>query len=487
MSWQSLQHFGVQGIFLLRLLVLARLLAPADFGLQAIALVSVSLLLQLTEFGMVPALVQRADVEERHYHAAWSVGVVRAVAVTAVVAAGAPLFAQAFAESRATGLIRMAAFLPLIQAGASIRVAELTRELRFRGVAALRLTEAVVTTVVSIALAPRFGAWALIVGSLAGAASFTLLSYRIAPYRPRFVIGLDPLRPLVRFGRWVFARSLVALAGQSILQVVISRRLGVAELGLYFLAARLAFLPSTAAGAIVGAVAFPMYSRLQANVERAATAFRTQMMGTAALLFPVYALILALAPGLTEELLGARWSGTAAVIRILAIASVLGLLGDIVEPILNAFGRPAAVTAMEAVQSLLLILSVWVLADAYGLPGAAASWLPAIAVSQGLALLLLRRLFEHPFRGTLGALAVLAAAAALGGCAAFWIDHAVGGLAGVMLGAATGAVLIGGALLAGERGLGLGLASAAIQLFPQLSGALERLGLVDAATGEALE
>ena len=210
------------------------------------------------------------------------------------------------------------------------------------------------------------------------------------------------------------------------------------------------------------------------------------MMGTAALLFPVHALIFALAPGLAEELLGARWSGTAPVIRITAIASVLGLLGDIVEPILNAFGRPAAVTAMEAVQSLLLILSVWVLADAYGLPGEAASWLPAITVSQGLALLLLRRLFEHPFRGTLGALAVLAAAA-FGGCAAFWIDHAVGGLAGVVLGAATGAVLIGSALLAGERGLGLGLASAAVQLFPQLSGALERLGLVDAATEEASE
>lgn len=174
-------------------------------------------------------------------------------------------------------------------------------------------------------------------------------------------------------------------------------------------------------------------------------------------------------------------------IRILAVASVLGLFGDIVDPILNAFGRPAAVTAMEAVQSLMLILAVWALADAYGLPGAAASWLPATAVSQVLALVLLRRLFEHPFRGTLGALVALAGAAALGGCVAFWIDRTVGGVAGVVFGAAVGAVLIGSAVLAGERGLGLGLASAAVQLFPQLSGALERLGLVDAATGHASE
>ena len=483
MSWQSVLHFGVQGIMLLRLLVLARLLAPADFGLQAIALLSVSLLLRLTELGMAPALIQRAVVEPRHYHAAWTVGLLRAVGVATVVFFAAPLFGLAFAEPRATPLVRAAALLPLLQAAASIKIAELTRELRFRGLAGLRLSEAVATTLVSIALAQRLGAWALILGTLAGAAVFAALSYFVAPYRPRLELDLDALVPLVRFGRWIFARSLVALAGQSILELAISRRLGVAELGLYFLAARLAFLPSTAASAIVGTVAFPMYSRLQDNVERAAGAFRTQVLGTAALLLPVYALILALAPSLTEELLGPRWIGSAPVIRILALASLVGLLGDIVDPILNAFGRPAAVTLIEVVQSAVLISSVWLLAGAYGLPGAAASWLPAIAVSQVLSVVLLRQLFERPFRGIGAALLFLVGAAVAGGWVAWWLDRTIEGVVGVLVAAAAGAGLIGVGLLVGERVLGFGLGVAAVQLFPRLASVLERMRVLPVRDG----
>jgi O-antigen/teichoic acid export membrane protein len=467
-SWQAVQHFGVQAIFLIRLLVLARLLSPTDFGLQAVALVSVGLLLRVTEFGMVPALVQRPDVEERHFDAAWTVGLVRALGVGALVVIGAPLLALAFDDPRATPVIRALGVLPLLRAAASIKVTELTRKLELRSIATLRLLEAVATTVVSVALAFRFGVWALVAGSLAGPALFAVLSYGIAPHRPRLRVDTESLAPLLRFGRWVFVRSLVALAGQGVLQLVISRQLGVAELGLYVLASRLAFLPSGAASDVIGSVAFPMYSRLQSTPERAAGVFRAQALGIAALLFPVYALMLALAPSVTEELLGPRWIGTAPVIRILAIASLLGLLGDVVDPILNAFGRPAQVTLMEAIQSLTLIAAVWVLAGQYGLPGAAAAWIPAILGSQILSVLFLRRVFRRPFRGVLFPVLVVTAISVAGGVAAVLLDGWIPGFLGLLAAGAAGTLLVAGMLWAAERFLSLGLGVAAARLFPRV-------------------
>jgi O-antigen/teichoic acid export membrane protein len=466
-SWQAAQHFGVQAIFLIRLLVLARLLTPTDFGLQAVALVAVGLLLRVTEFGMVPALVQRSDVEERHYDVAWTVGVLRAMGVGALVVIGAPLLALAFDESRATPVIRALGCLPLLRAAASIKLTELTRRLELRSIATLRLLEAVATTVVSVALAFRFGVWALVAGSLAGPALFAVLSYGVAPHRPRLQVDAESLAPLLRFGRWVFVRSLVALAGQGVLQLVISRQLGVAELGLYVLASRLAFLPSGVASDVIGSVAFPMYSRLQSTPERAAVAFRAQALGIAALLFPVYALMLALAPSVTEELLGPRWIGTAPVIRILAIASLVGLLGDVVDPILHAFGRPAQVTLIEAIQSLTLIAAVWMFAGRYGLPGAAAAWIPAILGSQILSILFLRRVLRRPFRGVVFPVLVVTAVSAAGASTAHLFDRWLPGLPGLCAAGLVGTLLVAGLLWLGERFLGLGLGVAATRLFPR--------------------
>src|SRR5687768_11183392 len=84
--WKAVQIVGIRTVLLIRMLIMARLLAPEDFGLLAIAMVSVDVLVGITDFGMIPALIQRAEVSERHYNAAWTVGLIRGVTITVLVA-----------------------------------------------------------------------------------------------------------------------------------------------------------------------------------------------------------------------------------------------------------------------------------------------------------------------------------------------------------------------------------------------------------------
>ncbi|MGH2524323.1 MAG: oligosaccharide flippase family protein, partial [Anaerolineales bacterium] len=326
LTWKAIQLAGIKGIFVVRILILARLLSPEDFGLLAIATVTIGVLMSLTDFGMMPALVQRPDPAEQDYHAAWIVGVIRALAVTGVVVLTAPVVAGLFGEPQAAAIIRMLALRPLLEASASIKVADLTRNLRFRSLAFISLPEALVNTLVSIALARALGVWALVVGTLAGSAVYVAMSYLLAPYRPRLALDMVAARPLIRYGRWIFVTSLVAMAGSSVLQAVISLRLGAAELGLYFLAAKLAFLPYEVASEVVGAVTFPLYARLRADVLQTALAFRAIVRGMAVLLIPVHTLIIALAPSLVRNVLGPRWAGAEPVIQVLALAGLVGLV-----------------------------------------------------------------------------------------------------------------------------------------------------------------
>jgi len=474
--WKGLQLASTKGIFLVRTVILARLLAPDDFGLLAIATAALGFLLSITDLGMVPALVQRADNEARHFDSAWTIGVLRALVISAIVALGAPLIAAAFNEPRATELIRVLALMPLLDAAASIRVTELTRALEFRPLALARLAEALANTLVAVGLASAVGVWALIAGQLAGTLMYLLASYIIAPHRPRIALDLEAAQSLVRFGRWMFAVGLIAVIGGTLLQLTIARTVGTAGLGLYVLASKLAFLPAELASEVAGSVAFPVYARLQANLAQVRRAFQASLLGMSVLLLPVCALTIALAPTLVGVILGPRWAGTAPLIQILTLASVIGLFGDAVVPILKGVGQPQKLAAVEFVQSGLLVLLIWRLAPIYGTVGVALAWPLALMVSQLICALFLRGLLGRPLQGLAWPLGAVALATAVGTALAGGVCAMAPGLTGLVAGTSLGLGSSTLLLLGLERRFQLGLGTALPTMFPRLARVVDLAG-----------
>jgi O-antigen/teichoic acid export membrane protein len=467
LTWRIVQLVGVKLIFLVRVFVLGRLLGPGEFGIFAVSLVALDFLLKITDFGMVPALVQRPGAERRHYDAAWTVGLLRAGLVGLAVFAAAPLVADLFKEPRATDLVRVLALRPLLEAGASIGVAELTRQLRFRSLAWIQFSEAFVSTTLSIVLVGPLGVWALVVGPLGGALASLAVSYVVAPHRPRLSLDTGAMLPLLRYGRWIFARALVAPLGTSLLQLAISRQLGVAELGLYFLACKLAFLPTEVASGVVGSVAFPLYASLQANPRQATRAFQLILTGMFALLLPAALMLFVLAPALVEHVLGPRWQGTVPLIQVLVWVNVVGLVGDAVVPVLKGLGRPSRVTLLGVVQSGLLALLAWEFAGRFGLVGAGLTWLVATGASQILGVYLLRQLLPQVWVGIAPSLSAIGTAALAGAAAAWGIVRLEGGLAGLVVAGGVGGLVTVTVLWALDRLLELNLGRNLVRAFPE--------------------
>jgi len=467
--WKAVQLAGVKSIFLIRLLILARLLTPEDFGLVAIAVSSIGVLLSLTNFGMVPALVQGKDIDENHYNAAWTVNVTRALLVSGVVMIAAPFIAQIFAEPRAITVIQALTLRPLLEALASIKVANLARSLQFRPLTVARLSEALVNTVVAVVLAQSFGVWALVIGALAGSSTYLVLSYILAPHRPRLLFDRAATRPLIRFGQWIFLTSVIAMAGSYVLRIVISRELGAAGLGLYFLAAQLAFLPAEIASEVVGAVAFPLFARLQLDLNLVARTFRTTLIGISALLFPVCALLIILAPTLVQDLLGPRWEGTTPVIQVLAFVTMIGVFGEVTGPIFTGLGQPYRVTVIEIVQSLLIISLVWGLTIRFGLVGAALAWLPTVIISQVVSALFIRQILPRPFARLGAPMLLITIASTIGAVVAMSVNNTLSGLAGLITASLLAMAVICGLLWVFDRRFTLGLMEDLGQIFPKIA------------------
>ncbi len=454
---------------LARTLVLAWILVPEDFGLLVISMIAVDFLLSVTNLGVIPALVQRRAPSQKQYDAAWTLGMIRAAVISVVVFLSAPFIANLFAEPRAVPLIQVLSIRPILEAAVSIKVAELIRNLQFRRMALIYLPEALANAVVCIILAPYFGAWALVAGALAGPLALTAVSYRLAPNRPRFVLDLGAVRPLIQFGRWIFLMSVVGVAGSAMVNFAIAKKLGSAALGVYYVATKVAFLPAEVSAEVVGVVTFPVFSRVQSNLEKAAQIFRAAFVGVAALLVPVCALLIALAPSFVESFLGPEWQEAAPVISLLALVNVVGLFGDMVAPVLKGLGGPSSLFLIELMQALLLIALIWGLADSFGVTGAALAWLFAVGATQTLCAIVLPHFLPRPFVGLARPLGVIAVISVAGGATAFALQNALPGLHGFALAATVGAAMMAGFLWLSDKSWGLGITRNAGLVLPRIA------------------
>jgi O-antigen/teichoic acid export membrane protein len=474
MIWKLAQMGGVKLIYMLRLMVLAILLTPADFGLVAIATSATGFLMNMTNVGLIPAVVQAKDMDDERYAAAWTFDVARSLIVALLTIIFARVIADIFAEPLAVPIIQVLALRPLIESLMSIKVAALNRDLKFRPLAYLRIVEAIFNTLTSIALAKFIGVWALVLGPLSGALAMLVSSYLMAPFRPRLLFNWGAVKPLMNFGGWILATSLVAMAGTYGLRIAISRQLGSDALGLYFIAVQLAYLPSEVASEAVGAVAFPLFARLQNSATQATRAFRAMFSGLAAALFPVCTLLIVLAPIVIHNVLGPKWAGTENVIRVLSLVVMLGIFGEVAVSVFKGFGQPHRVTLLEVVQSSVTISLVWYLTGRIGLIGAALAWVPAILLSQLLSIRFLQNILDQPFRGLQNPLMAILAATALCGVVAMTLSHYVPGVAGlfaaILLGSLSAAVF----LWAADRRYNLGFAHDLALAFPQFAFLIRR-------------
>jgi lipopolysaccharide exporter len=473
LTWRAAQLFIGKGLLLGRYLVLALLLPPADFGVYAIAAVTLDFVLGVTDFGIGRALLQQGGRDERQYHAAWTLGLLRGAAITLVLLLAAPLIGALFTEARSIGVLQLIAIRPVLGALSSIKVVELERNLDFRRLAFISIPMELMSAAVAITLAPRLGVYAMAVGTLAGTATSVLISYRLAPYRPRLVLDGGAISPLLHFGRWILLAGMFAMGSELAMRAIVSNRLGTAELGLYFLAASLALLPNQTVGAVVGAVAFPIHTRFQHDAERAALAFRASLSAMAALLGPVYVLLFVLAPRIVPEMLGPRWNGSVPILRWLSVGGLIGALFAASAPLLEGMGRPKYVAWLYGAFCLSVAVLAWPLVGKIGLPGAGIAYVAAEVVALASAAAFVHRVVPRVFAGLAKPLGAIGIASLAAGLTAGVLSSQVGGLLGTVGSLLIGATISVSVLYQLDRRLDLGFVEYLGRAYPQLGGLLD--------------
>jgi len=105
--WVFALRITSRGLTLIRTIVLARVLAPSDFGLMGIALLAMSALETFTQTGFQAALIQKKGDIRDYLDTAWTISALRGLALFAVLYLAAPYIALFFNTPAATPIMRV--------------------------------------------------------------------------------------------------------------------------------------------------------------------------------------------------------------------------------------------------------------------------------------------------------------------------------------------------------------------------------------------
>ena len=458
LSWSLVNTMIVRiGTFALGI-VLARLLAPDQFGVFAIALTVQMVLSTLADLGLGAALVQSKD-PQRLAPTVATLGLVWGGLMSAVLALASGPVAEVMGVPSAGPVIALMAVTLLYSGAAVVPYALLLRGFHQRKLLVTGVSDTVITATVAIVLVKMgYGAISLAIARLAAQGVTVFLLYFLAKWKPHFGFNWEDAKPALRFGLPAASALILSMLLVNIDNVVVARIAGETALGFYALAFNVANWPMSTLGQAIKSVSFAAYSesrRRRADDVQAFERDRTLALGVTlawAAAAPVGLLLATLSLPIVLVLYGEKWAPAAPVLSALAAFGAVRVVFMIIDDYTLAQGKPRTVVLLQIFWIAVLTPAMIVGTHTFGVAGGA--WSHVIVA--GVVMLPAYLFVAHKVGADIAALVrgALPPVLALVPCAlvVYWLSRWVGSpilalLACLPAGLATYAVVLGPWLL----------------------------------------
>jgi len=367
LGWTFLDQWGRQLLNLIVFIVIARLVAPEDIGVVALATVFVAFAQIFIDAGLGDALVQRRVLTRAHIDTAFWISVGTGAALAAGVILLAIPLGVLLGEPRVTPVLQVLSISFVLYAASSIQMSLLRRELALRSLAIRALLAVGGGAAVGITLAfLGFGPWALVGQQLAAATLSVLTLWRVSPWRPGGQVSRAHFRELFGFGLNIVGTDILTFLSKRTDNLLVGLYLGTAALGFYTVAYRILDSSQALLAGIGGKVAFPAFSQLQHDRVRLGNAFLRVSRVTSAFVMPGFVALALVAPELIVVLFGARWAEAGPPAAALFAVGIAYAIGHFSGAALNAAGHPEITFRYRLVSTLTNVVGFFIAAALFG-------------------------------------------------------------------------------------------------------------------------
>jgi O-antigen/teichoic acid export membrane protein len=364
------------------LIVLARLLSPAEFGIVSAALIVIGFSAIFSQLGLGPALVQRTELEPRHIQTALAASVTIGLLLAGVLWVTAPAIARFFHMEDSVEVLRALAWVFPIKGLSGVAECLVQRDLKFRWLATRDvLSYGLGYGLVGIVLAwAGWGVWSLVIAQMTQTVLNTAILLSVRPPALRPLPSWRAFVELMNFGAGFTAARVANFMANQGDNLVVGRVLGPQALGIYTRAYQLMAVPTTLFGDVLDRVLFPTMAKVQNDPPRLAAAYLQAVASIALVMLPIGVVMTVLAPEVVVTLLGPKWVEVIPPFQVFAIGLLFRTSYKMSDSISRATGAVYRRAWRQAIYAGLVFVGAWV-GSRWGVTGVSIGVLASLLIN----------------------------------------------------------------------------------------------------------
>lgn len=232
--WRFAERCGAQLVSFIVSIVLARLLAPEDYGVIALVTVFTTILQVFIDSGLGTALIQKKDADDLDFSSVFYFNLIVCLALYGAMFFAAPLIAKFYNNPIYVPLVRVLSLTLIISGVKGIQQSYVSRHMIFKRFFFSTLGGTLVSAVAGITLAyAGFGVWALVGQYLCNAAIDTTILWITVPWRPKFIFSWNRLKSLLSYGWKLLVSSLLDTGYNNLRSLLIGKIYSSSDLAYY--------------------------------------------------------------------------------------------------------------------------------------------------------------------------------------------------------------------------------------------------------------
>lgn len=347
------ERCGYQGIAFIIQLVLARILAPSDYGVITMLTVFIAISQVFVQSGLNTALVQRKDTSEEDYTLVFWVSLLIAIILYAILFFSAPFIASFYNMPELSSVLRVLALILIPGAFNSIQNAKVQREMKFKQLLYCTVIGAIASGVVGITMAYaglRF--WALVGQQLTNqiVVCITLMSF--IKWHPRMKFNFNRVKLFFSFGWKLLVSALIDTVYQNLTNLVVGKKYDSQTLGFYNRGNQFPNIFVTNINGSIQSVMLPALSKEQDNKDKMKSMMRRSIVTSSYILFPLLMGLAVCAEPLISLLLTDKWLPCVPYLRIFCFIYAFWPIHTANLQAINALGRSDKFLQLEVIKKL---------------------------------------------------------------------------------------------------------------------------------------
>ena len=340
MLWVTIDKTGGYFLIFVSNLVLARLLMPEDFGCIAMLHVFLALADIIVHGGFGTALIQKKTPTHIDYASVFYVNLTISIVLYGILFVTAPAIARFYSMPLLCLVLRVQAIELIINSFTVVQLSILKKNLKFKALAVRNLLSHFLGLAACIVCAVfGFGVWSLVINTIVSRLSGVLLLWKASNWRPTWEFSWSSVKELFGFGGFMMLSSIISSVYNELQSLLVGKIYSAADLGYVNQAKKLEGIPSGALSSVVTQVSFPVFSKLQDNVDALRYGLKKNIKSIQYINLPMMLLLIVIAEPLIELLYGERWMESIPYFQILCVSRLFGVIVPLNMNIISAKGK----------------------------------------------------------------------------------------------------------------------------------------------------